>query len=193
MYNPRHYWEQRGRDYRVAFNTQDELENLKMLLIDYGSCYSRILEVGSGNGRLYDYLIRLEGLSFAGFEMCDFVDSLRMACYDNIGIVPTKWDGYTLPYLGGSFNWVLSFSVFLHVPPSDIERVFAEHVRVCATFMFVATYHSNGTNLAEHCFVHDYHALFRQYNMDVVHTYESEVNPGRMNWLLKKRYKGDDA
>jgi SAM-dependent methyltransferase len=80
-------------------------------------------------------------------------------CELRTGLRVDWWDGITLPYEDDSFDWVISFSVLLHVPPSDIARHVSEMLRVARRYLFVSTYTGSGDGLAAHCFAHDY-ALF---------------------------------
>ena len=62
--------------------------------------------------------------SFCNYHMCDFVESMRYNCLRNTDILPDYWNGITLPYPDKRFDFVISFSVFLHVPPADIRSRF---------------------------------------------------------------------
>lgn len=187
MYDPKTYWSEMGKDYRAKSEREDELLNLESCIHKYVPPKESILEVGAGNGRVYlflrDKIPKIEGR----FEMCDFVDSFRKACEQNTGILPFEWDGRALLCSDGEFYFVVSFSVLLHVPESDINEVFKEHVRAARRYLFIATWFEAGDDWASHgpYFRHDYFSLFEENNLRVAETLKCS-NPRRANWLLEK-------
>lgn len=178
MYNPEDYWNKRGADYKGSDHVLVEIENLKKIVKHFTDDDTMLLEVGSG----YKETV----LSFCPERcwLCDFSESTRENCFQRTGIFPDYWDGKTLPYPDNYFDFVISFSVLLHAPPCEIERVFAEHVRVCRKHFFIATYAGGLERLAEHCFEHDYKKLFEKYDLKIID--EKFFQDGlRVNWLLE--------
>jgi len=144
----------------------------------------RFLEIGSGYGRIYQYLQKLVRRDL--FWMCDISQSMIDKCFRTIDIMPDLWDGTTLPYVDKYFDWVISFSVLLHVPPKDINQVFKEHLRVCKKYIFIATYSHGLKKLAGHCFQHDYKALIRDNDLKIIDEKYFQVgNALRVNYLLE--------
>lgn len=184
-YNPEKYWQDRGEDYRVSFDTSKELLNLSTLIKIYRHPHDQFLDIGSGYGRLYQYLTKDNLILESRYWMIDFVRSMIEKCHLQTGKRPQWWDGKKLPFTDNGFDWIISFSVFLHVPPEDLHDVFKEHVRVCKKYMFIATYTGNDERLAKHCFRHDYETLFDMFDLDIrdSKTYTDK----RTNWLLAKR------
>ena len=185
-YNPEDYWSNRGKNYQAPGEIleQPEVENLKKIVEHLTDDDSKFLEVGSGYGRIYEALKSERLCSNYNYHMCDFVESMRYNCLRATNRMPDSWNGKTLPYMDKQFDLVISFSVFLHVPPCEIERVFAEHVRVCKKHLFIATYFGGLERLAEHCFEHDYYSLFDKYGLGVVE--QKFFQKGlRVNWLLE--------
>lgn len=184
MYNPEDYWNKRGADYEGSNKVSFEIQNLKKIVCIVGKNNTKFLEVGSGYGRIWIELSSMHPDPYIDYSMCDFVNSMRYNCQQRTGELPDKWDGKTLPYPNNYFDFVISFSVLLHVPPCEIERVFAEHVRVCKKHFFIATYAGGLEKLAEHCFEHDYKKLFEKYDLKVID--EKFFQDGlRVNWLLE--------
>lgn len=197
MYNPEDYWNKRGANYRGSDDVLPEIENLKKIVKHFTDYDSMFIEVGTGYGRIYNALephIHNIGIGIetkdilpivcSNYKMCDFVESMRYRCEQNTGRLPDYWDGKTLPYPDNYFDFVISFSVLLHAPPCEIERVFAEHVRVCRKHFFIATYAGGLERLAEHCFEHDYKKLFEKYDLKIID--EKFFQDGlRVNWLLE--------
>ena len=199
IYDPEKYWHDRGADY-VAPGEQaeePEVKNFHELMYDHDLfLYKKILEVGSGYGRIYDEtepMIRMFSAELGPFTkdgskytMCDFVESMRYKCLRNTGVLPDYWNGSELPYNNNEFDLVISFSVLLHVLPEKIEQILREHVRVCNKYIFIATYFGGLDRLAPHCFEHDYKNLFEKLNLKIED--EKFFQAGlRVNWLLNKK------
>lgn len=197
QYSPESYWHKRGADYQASGEVLEapEIENLEKIANKFIVINSMFLEVGSGYGRIYNALKRQLRLTRTEqgkhnisdkmpYTMCDFVESMRYNCLRNTGRLPDYWNGITLPYPDKQFDFVISFSVLLHVPPADIETVFAEHVRVCKKYFFIATYNGGLDKLAPHCFEHDYKSLFEKHDLKITDE-EFFQNGLRVNWLLE--------
>ena len=190
-YNPKIYWENRGLNYRVAVNTEQELQNLENLIYSFGTFNNnifcdRLLEVGSGYGRIYEFLQNKKAMPSL-FFMCDISQTMADKCQKITGIRPEIWDGKNLPYQDKSFDWVISFSVFLHVLPEQVNKVFCEHLRVCKKYFFIATYSHGLKNLAPHCFQHDYLNLIGNYGLNILDKkyYMIDGVAVRVNYLLE--------
>jgi SAM-dependent methyltransferase len=189
MYDPKKYWEARGMDYKVSDDTSAELENLRKLIFSFGDfegivSRNTFLEIGSGYGRLFQSLS--ETVYKDLFWMCDISQSMIDKCFHNTGIMPNLWDGVTLPYDDNFFDWVISFSLLLHVPHNNINQIFKEHIRVCKKYIFIATYSHGLKRLAEHCFQHDYKALINDSNLKIIdEKYFQQGNALRVNYLLR--------
>lgn len=177
-YHPRTYWQWRGSECDAA-ECPDELDSLNGWLKSLKA--EGILEVGSGWGRIYSQWRDL-GLD-GSYTMCDFVESMLDGCQQATGIRPDEWNGKRLPYPNDAFDLVVSFSVFLHVPPIDIKAMLAEHVRVCGRWLFVASLDSYDDRLSPHCFIHDYELLFAELGLEVADKHQFD---NRAHWLLRK-------
>jgi SAM-dependent methyltransferase len=77
---------------------------------------TRVLEIGTGTGRLLDAL-RARGVDAAGVELRqDLIDDAQRF----FGLLPIQpVTGTTLPFAEGSFDVAMSFDVFEHIPDSD--------------------------------------------------------------------------
>ena len=187
-YNPEDYWHKRGADYQASGEALEaiEVENLKKLISQFAGFDTLFLEIGSGYGRLYKTLGETTHLCSypEHYWMCDFVQSMRYNCLRNTNVLPDYWDGKILPYSDKQFDFIISFSVLLHVLPCDIENIITEHVRICRKHFFIATYAGGLDKLAEHCFEHDYKSLFEKYGLKIIS--EKLFQKGlRVNWLLE--------
>lgn len=187
VYNPEEYWSNRGVQYEAPNEKEEELENLKNLILMHPDIYN-ILDVGSGYGRVFNYLLNNFAINPFSYIMCDFVESMRYKCLQNTNKLPDFWDGKILPYKDNEFDLIISFSVLLHVPTKDIELVFKEHARVVkqSGYIFIATYWGGLDKLAEHCFEHDYCELFNANGLEIID--EKYFMDGlRVNYLLRKK------
>lgn len=185
IYNPRQYWEVRGYTYVAPDDKSEELQNLQNCIMQFCD-NADILEVGSGYGKIYQFLTDYCKIDPSRIDFCDFVHSMRYKCKELTGRFPDYWDGQRFPYKNNDFSLVISFDVFLHVPLDNIDDFFKEHIRVCNGYIFIATYTGTANNLAPHCFRHDYIKLFRENNMNIIH--EALFRNGiRTNWLLRKK------
>lgn len=141
------------------------------------------LDVGSGIGEVYMHLNHYNATRH--YVMCDFVNTMRRRCAYYTGITPELWDGKVLPYEGDSFDMVLSVAVFLHVPPADLDRVFAEHVRVSGHWIIVASFAGSASSInSEHCFAHNYTQMFKRHAVNIVDR-RSFKKTRQGHWLLK--------
>ena len=76
----------------------------------------RLLEIGSGKGRLLD-LLRRQGHDAHGVEVNDAMIQESRRLYGELPI--QRVDGPTLPFDDRAFSTVVSFDVFEHIPDSD--------------------------------------------------------------------------
>ena len=184
MYNPKKYWEDRGKEYK---GIEDDKEVKNMIDVITWIDAKDILDLGSGYGRVYS---QLKESGYKNVRMCDFSDSMRRNCKKATGVMPDKWDGNKLPHKTNRFDLVILFDVLLHVPPKDIGSVIKECIRV-GRHLFIATL-TKRIKPAAHVFEHDYDDLFKKFNIEIMseRQYKREGNNGqfamRKAWLLKR-------
>ena len=77
---------------------------------------TRILEIGTGSGALLKHLLD-RGHTVRGVEINDDRIAESRVLHGDLPI--QKVEGITLPFEDGSFDLVLSFDVFEHIPDSD--------------------------------------------------------------------------
>jgi len=185
-YEPISYWDWQAPSYRPP-----ELGRLGEQLVrwmgEYGIAANHVLEVGSGNGRIYKLVMNDSfGIEYGiNYMMVDVAPEMAGQCQRNTGEPVMLWDGITLPYMDNTFDWVISFSVLLHVPPADIAQHVAELARVSRRFVFVSTYTSVQSFTFGHCFRHNYDQLFKDAGLSVVDKRRFEREK-QTQWLLKK-------
>ena len=133
---------------------------------------ARILEIGSGRGALLRHLLH-QGHSIVGVEInADRIDESRRL-YGPLPI--TKVDGAHLPFPDASFDVVLSFDVFEHIPDSDahldeVRRVLAPRGRYLLqtpnkwtnTVFETIRWRSFTAWRADHCALHTFGQLRRR-------------------------------
>lgn len=176
-YDPQNYWHTRGHAYQGQEHWE-EMVCLKEMVHKHITTPSKVLEVGSGYGRIYQ-LLKSE---LVDFHACDIADSMRYVHCERTGLLPDKWDGERLPYDADAFKLVIAFDVLLHIPPKDIRRILGEMCRASSRLVCVASWVVPvGTSLATHVFSHDYDRLFVEQGLSVI----SEESFGeRKLWML---------
>jgi len=180
-YTPLDYWDARARTGIGMAECGSLHASMLGMMREYVGEFDTFLEVGTGDGRIYEYITdRIPEWSHR-YSGCDISAEYAALCEIRTGLLPKVWDGVTLPYDDGSFDWVISFSVLLHVPPADIERHVSELLRVSRQVVFVSTYTGPGDGLAAHCFKHDYDALFAGAQVLEYRDFPDERNS---QWLL---------
>lgn len=133
----------------------------------------RVLEIGSGRGALLRQLLQ-EGHRVQGVEINqDRIDESRRL----FGALPiTKVDGPTLPFADASFDVVLSFDVFEHIPDTDahlreVQRVLTPRGRYLLqtpnkwtnTVFETIRWRSFSSWRHDHCALHSYQQLRRRF------------------------------
>jgi len=185
-YDPKIYWENRGKDYKVSVDTTLELKNLSDLVKQYSKAGDFFLEIGSGYGRVFKFLVDDDALLNRCYLMCDISETMIAECKKRTGIAPKLWDGENLTYKKDAIDFIISFSVLLHVPPDKIFDHMKEMVRVAQKYIYIATYVGSDEGLAEHCFSHDYFLYFHVFNLKIIDE-QWFMDGKRINWLLEKK------
>ena len=144
----------------------------------------KILDVGTGYGMIWLWLTQCKIMPRLDYTACDWTEEYRDFHKETTGVRPVKWDGITLPFDDGAFDFVMSYSVLLHVPPEDLVGVFKEMVRVSSQWLYVHTarpFKKSGIT----DFNHDYYKLYEAFGVQIVDELES-LDGRRVNWLLEK-------
>ena len=95
-------------------NYEANLRFLREAGLTHGT--GRLLEIGSGKGRMLD-LLRREGFDAQGVEVNHAMIQESRRLYGDLPI--QQVDGATLPFGDEAFSTVVSFDVFEHIPDSD--------------------------------------------------------------------------
>lgn len=149
----------------------------------------KILDVGTGYGMMWLWLTQCGLMPELDYTACDWIDEYRDFHNETTGVRPVKWDGITLPFDDEAFDFVMSYSVLLHVPPEDLIRVFREMVRVSSQWLYVHTARPmKKSGVAD--FDHDYYGLYKALGVQIVDELES-ADGKRVNWLLRKGAEDD--
>jgi len=194
-YSPIEFWnayaEKRGLSWNEPSN-YTEMDNLISMIREYLDPEAKILDVGSGWGRFLKRC-RTKKLNNVKVSMCDISQEYIKLAIKKTGVVPTWWDGKTLPYEDDSFDLVISQSCMLHIKPYNVKRVWMEHVRVSKKYLYIATATPERTpeRLAidrkgeGHCYAHNYAKLIKDSGLEIIK--EASYSEGRRtSWLFKK-------
>lgn len=185
-YKPEIYWQERGKNYK-AKEVDSELSLMLDRLMAHLPTNIKVVEVGSGYGRIYDFL-----KDYYDITLYDFVKSMRLKCKANTGVLPRYWDGKKLPCSTNQFDLLILFDVLLHVPEKDIESFIKETTRA-AKYTYIATYFTGQPHSPPHVFEHDYYKLLNSYK---ILSDDTIKRPGKVNntnytairkhWLISK-------
>lgn len=188
-YDPVTYWNARGK---VQQEDEHELgammgETMVEWIVRWGITGTgdedEFLEVGSGYGRVYEFLRERGLVNLNNYWMCDISESHADICAERTGQAVAVWDGKTLPCDDRAFDWVISANVLLHVPPADLDGHLCELARVSRKNVFVSTYTGTGRRLAAHCFEHEYELAFERAGLAIV-AYADFPQERQGMWLL---------
>lgn len=159
-YDPRTYWDARAKDYALE---QKSIYDQLAYLINMIRKGDSILDVGSGNGRVYKFFENC--MVECEYTMCDISPMMIDACESHTGKRPDLWNGMQLPYDCKEFDYSFLFYVLQHSQaPNTILR---EVNRVTKKNVIVLDSAVVKPNHSKHCFHHDWLLSFYQSNLIV--------------------------
>lgn len=106
---------------------------------------ARVLDVGCGTGET-DVLLAGKFGELHGIDISEESVSLARRRPETQGVRYTSYDGVTLPYETGSFDFAFAITVVHHVPPAQWPAFFLELARVVRPGGLVAIYEHNPWN-----------------------------------------------
>jgi SAM-dependent methyltransferase len=131
---------------------------------------SRVLELGSGNGRLVASL-RQEGFNIVGSEINH---SYRETAMREFSISLENFGGESIPYQDAAFDIVLSFDVFEHIP--DIDKHLSEVKRILVHGgVYLLQTPNKITNIPFEVWKHKSFSKYKEYHCSL-HTYSQLRN-----------------
>jgi SAM-dependent methyltransferase len=160
-------------DKRVDFgNFDSNLEFLKKTgLLNKNK---KILEIGSGTGRMLSHFIR-EGYTIKGLEKKETVIEKSKILYGDLPI--QKVNSEILPFPDNSFDIVISFDVFEHIPDSDNHLKEVSRVLASDGYYLLQTPNKYTNSIFEtirwksftkwksdHCSLHSYNQIVKRFN-----------------------------
>lgn len=190
----------------VAFEARDDFGNFDanfLFLREAGlpRAGQRVLEIGSGKGRLLNTL-RAQGIDAVGVETNETMlqESRRL-----FGELPIhRVTGARLPFADGEFDVVLSFDVFEHIPDSDAHLAEVRRVlkpggayllqtpnKWTNTVFETLRWRSFTAWRADHCSLHSYRGIQRRFGRHGFTTafYKVPVVTDFFRWKIR-RYLG---
>jgi 2-polyprenyl-3-methyl-5-hydroxy-6-metoxy-1,4-benzoquinol methylase len=111
-----------------------------------------IIELGCGSGR---NLLILKEMGYTNLKGVDFSETQVAFCRD-LGLDVSLMDISALGYPDRSFDLVFTNSVLLHVPPSRIEKVMRETVRVAKNIVALRENTSDEEEFSGHVYKYNY-------------------------------------
>lgn len=158
-YNPIEYWNKRAVGYQAEYHGKDVLHLIQTLK---NTAPKKVLEVGPGTGDIAKVIFDAELVHPLDYKMIDITTNFRPECIINTGISPLLYKD-NIPFPENWFDFLISFSVLLHVPEHDLLQTLREYRRVCNKHIFIATYSplEAPKELAPYNFAHDYEEAFK--------------------------------
>lgn len=158
MYDPLIYWEARAPHWLA--NEIKPTDEWWPLIEPYVKPEWNVLELGCGDGRWSQH--------FPNYTGADISSTLVVAAKEKY---PDKnWAHHDMRQsISGNWDLIFTFTSWLHVPPTDIAKVTLPDTN----YLFIEPH---GESRVEHCFQHDFPALF---GVKKLHTKEQLTMYGR--------------
>lgn len=114
-YQPKEYWEKRANHWEKLAKHDDlpNKEQLDELLKDLD--YNSVLDVGSGNGRWFNYF---KGKDYTGIEISERLVEIAKEHYPEAEFIATKLEDYEPDK---KFDLAFSYTCLQHIKPKEIE------------------------------------------------------------------------
>jgi len=186
------YWRNRFQSYGSVNTTSEKVEKIKPfeeeLVLKYTPPESTLLDFGVGTGRMFPLYERLK-CKVSGYDIADFrfLIEAKREKHPNFEYEHIIEDSIKkLPFSDMQFNTCVCFAVLLHQNPGyEIEFVTSELVRV-AKYVIASVYEpvEKGRPLDNHCFEHNYKALFKELGITIIA--EKRVNAKSIFYIISK-------
>ena len=168
--NEKKYWDEKfGRRLResyLSFPARGDMDEINKLREWIGILRQAqddrefvILDVGPGTGLIYACISGSfpDVFTADNYKMIELSPVAAEYCKKMTGIEPFVIDDPTkIPMGDNSVDLVICHSVLMHTPPEQVEKLFAEIVRVSKQYVYVGEYMTGTKELAPHNWVHDY-------------------------------------
>ncbi|HZT96347.1 MAG TPA: methyltransferase domain-containing protein [Chloroflexota bacterium] len=164
------YWLTRGKSYvqeeRLQtdyYKTQEQF--LLETLVDVGVPIGRVLELGCGFGRITRLLAQAypQGRIIAVDLSPHQINQARNLCDDCPNVSFQQYDLYsTRPLPGHDFDTAVAIEVLLHHPESVVRDVLRRLASVARWIVNLDWSERWTGDVAEHVWVHDYQAIYRE-------------------------------
>jgi tRNA (uracil-5-)-methyltransferase TRM9 len=105
---------------RTRFKIWPELE---IVLSRHFSPEGKVLDLGCGNGRFFEYF-KNKDIEYFGVDGSDKLISIAQKIYPGVNFQAA--DALTLPFPEGFFDRILSIAVFHHIPSQELRIKFLE-------------------------------------------------------------------
>jgi len=130
-----------------------------------------VLDYGVGGGRLFPVYNEIkpyvQGLDIADFQQLIEEKRKLYKDFEYKHYILNTVDICGCEYPDNNFDVTVSFAVFMHIRPENIEKIVNELIRISG-ILICSSY--NGEPLLEydeqHCFLHDYNKLFSSYKIE---------------------------
>ncbi len=173
-YNPKKYWEERGKVYRDQFQNSDFFKKQESFLLEQLKTlnFNSILEFGCGFGRITKLI--LSNFDIQEYKAIDLsIDQIDNAKQE-LGELANKVDFQVCnlnetSFKSSHYDLVLGVEVLMHVKPSDIEKVITHLLNSSKKYFINVDYYAKPVpKLAPHNFVHEYSKIFKKISSTLI-------------------------
>jgi len=99
---------------------------IKFLVTDYVKEGEKILDLGCGNGRLFEFL-KDKNIDYIGVDFSEKLISIAKKRFPKAKFEVA--DAFNLPFSKDTFDKVYSIAVLHHIPSEDFRIIFLEEIR----------------------------------------------------------------
>lgn len=190
-YNPRIFWNKWGETF-INESWQHKIfpQHKSILNFVKNENPENILEIGCGFGRNINYLINngINPGSITGIDISEsMIDSARSFLKNN-KIKLKVADVILLPFKENSFDFVLSYSVLMHISKEKLDKALSEIIRVAKKNIIIVeqNYKPKKTEEASwYTFIHDYKKNLKNKKARIVKYKKDKINGYDIIYLLK--------
>lgn len=180
-FNPVEYWNNRLKSYGTVNTSKTALSRAESnFCIKYIKQNNYVLDYGVGDGKLFD-IYEAKQCDVIGFDIADYTELInsKIANYSFIyfNLIKNKIEPL-IEFKDNSFDVVCCFNTLNHIPVEHIEMVIKDIKRLGKIALLTVYDNSDNREMktAEHCFNHDFKAIFKKLNITPLSYFKNKYN-----------------